>query len=292
MAAKAITIFSVKGGTGKTTVTIALAKALTAKGFKIGLMDSDVTGAKLPTALGIPKDSSGRFPLPVVDVSTSRMYPMKFNGFEVFSEAFIFGENPLTWHGGDQKVIGVDGKEVELEGTGIYSMVKQNLQSVTFSPDLDYILYDMPPSSSDPALSLFENLNIYACILVCQPTSQSVDDIKRSISMLRQKKVPLLGMVGNMAEAICPHCQKSYYPFVDKAVDLREFCEDRHIPYLVSIPFTSEPALLESAFTKLADMVVTYKPIEIWKRGLKVALEQGVMKKLMITTARKAASEG
>lgn len=290
MTLKRLVIYALKGGVGKTTVTIALAKSLQSKGFKIGIYDVDITGPKIPTAIGIQK-VNGRFPLPEVDVSTSKMYPMKFNGFEIFSEAFIFGENALTWHGGDQRVKSF-GLEMELKGTGIYSMVEQNLESVTFSPDRDYILYDMPPSSSDPALSLFEHLpDIYACILVCQPTSQSVGDIIRSISMLKQKKVPLLGLVGNMAEAVCPCCQSAYYPFSDECVDLKDFCKAQEIPYLVSVPLTPNKMLRDMAFNKLAELVLSCKPVEIWKKGLKVSLEQGLMKKMTISAAHKAARE-
>ena len=79
--------------------------------------------------------------------------------------------------------------------------------------------------------------------------------------------------------------------FVDKCVDLHEFCEKRGVPYLVSIPFTPELDKLDAAFDSLAQSVLTCKPVEIWKKGLKVSLEQGLMKKMTISAAHKAARE-
>jgi hypothetical protein len=112
--------------------------------------------------------------------------------------------------------------------------------------------------------------------------------------MLKKKHIPVLGMVANMAEAVCPHCHQSYYPFIDKSVDLVQFCADKRweIPYLVSIPFTSEQALLDTAFDKLAEMVVTRKPVAIWKKGIKVVIEQTAMKGAMVAKMRQVAKEG
>src|ERR1035437_2121633 len=139
------TVFSIKGGCGKTTVTISLARALKNKGLKIGMMDIDITGPKLPVALGIPKP----FSLPLVDVARGKMFPMRFDGFEVFSEAFALNDDSaFMWNGGDQ-VVEAFGEKFILPGTGLYSRVEQDLKTIEFSADLDYILYDMPTCSSD-----------------------------------------------------------------------------------------------------------------------------------------------
>jgi ATP-binding protein involved in chromosome partitioning len=283
---KTLIVYASKGGVGKTSVTVKLAKALQNRGLKIGIGDYDVTGPKLPTALGMPRP----LPTPTTDVATCKIRPIEFDGFEVYSEAFRF-EGAVMWHGGDQAVEAF-GRRFEMKGTGLYSLVVQDLQTVDFSADLDYLLLDMPPSTSDVALSLFENIkDVYACIVVCQPTSQSLDDIVRTVDMLRQKKVPVLGMVANMAEAICPHCRESYYPFSDEPADLVKFCTDQGIPYLISVPFTPDKALLDKAFAGLADLVLTRKPVEIWRRSMKVILEQAVMGKIIETASKMAAKE-
>jgi ATP-binding protein involved in chromosome partitioning len=282
-----IAFFNIKGGTGKTLVTGSTARALCRMGFKVGIHDIDVTGPKLPTFLGIPEP----FPPVQVDIETNKMYPFKFEGMEVFSEAFCF-KGPVMWHGGDQ-VVKAFGHEIELKGTGLYSRVVQALKAVEFSPDLDYLLYDLPPTSSDLTLSLFENLtDIYATILVCQPTSQALSDMGRAVGMLKKKKVPILGMVSNMGEAVCPHCHQSYYPFNDEPADLELFCYGEGIPFLVSVPFTPDKSLLNTAFDKLAELVVTRKPVEIWKHTFKENLEQGLLKTMTLTAARKVAKEG
>jgi Mrp family chromosome partitioning ATPase len=135
-----VSLFAIKGGVGKTQTTIGLALSLQGRGFTIGMMDVDVTGPKLPAALGMTKP----YPLPKIDLERNKKYPVKFNGFEIYSEGFTY-DGAVMWHGSDQ-VSTVLGEEVKLRGSGIYSMVKNSLANVEFSPDLDYILYDLPPS--------------------------------------------------------------------------------------------------------------------------------------------------
>ena len=288
-ATKRIAVFSIKGGVGKTQTTIGLARALFESGHKVGIHDVDVTGPKLPLALGMQKP----FPIPDVDVSRDKKYPVKFEGMEVYSEAFIY-EGALLWRGEDRTVEAF-GEKIQMRGTGIYSMVKNSLRNVEFSPALDYLFYDLPPSSSDVTLSLFENIpDLFGCLIICQPTGQSFDDIERTLDMIKVKKLPLIGMIENMAYVLCACCRTRFYPFRDAEVDIKQFCVDSTIPFLDSIPLTNSSIILQEHYQSLARKIEVARPVEIWQETFKKKLETRIARetfKAGITMLTKGDSE-
>lgn len=270
---KSIAIFSIKGGTGKSTITAGLGTALRDNGFRIGFADFDYYGSNLPTALGIPEP----FPYVGLDTARQKMLAVKINGYEIFSLAFRFGKAALIWEGGEQKVT-VFGKEFILHGTGTYELVKQMLSNVDFS-QRDYLLLDLPPSSGDITLSLFENIkDLWGVILVCQPTNLAIQDIERTLNMMEVKRLPLLGMVGNMVYAIAPKSKEEFCPFLDAGIDLEGFCRQRGIPYLTSIPLTPDKEVIDSIFRDLAEGVIKLEPVRIWEKGFKQRLEEATLK--------------
>jgi len=270
---KKIPIFSLKGGVGKSVVCAHLGLALKGKELRVGYLDCDLSGANLPSALSIPEP----FPYVGLDTAREKMLPVKINGYEIFSLAFRFGKTALLWEGGEQKVTAF-GKEFTLTGTGRYELVRQMLANVEFG-DLDYLLLDLPPQSGDEVLSLFEHLeNIFGAILVCQPTNLAVQDIERTLNMLEVKRIPLLGMVGNMVYAIAPESGEEFCPFLDAGIDLEGFCRKRGIPYLTSIPLTPIKELINGIFDNLADKVTGLEPVRIWERSFKHRLEAATAK--------------
>ena len=84
--------------------------------------------------------------------------------------------------------------------------------------------------------------------------------------MIKAKHIPLIGMVGNMTECLCPHCRLYFYPFTNRGVDLKAFCKEQGIPYLVSVPLTSDKTLLKADYDILADAVVNLKPVDMGKK--------------------------
>lgn len=267
-----ILCMSPKGGVGKSTCAAGLGKALSQKGYKVGFMDVDISGSNLPAALGM----SEPFPHPEVDLAREKMFPVKYDGFEVFSLAFRFGKAAILWRDADQIVHSV-GKNIAIKGTGRYELVRQMVENVEFSP-LDYLIFDLPPNTAGEVLSLFEHVpDIHGCILVSQPTNLSVEDIERALDMVRIQKLPLLGLVGNMTEAVCPHCGASYYPFNSPGVELAAFCSHNHLPLLVTIPLSPDRQVLESRFMELADKVVNAKPLRIWEKTFKGRLETALI---------------
>lgn len=276
---RTLIILSIKGGVGKSFVTANLGLALRDKGLKIGFGDYDLSGANLPSALNIPEP----FPYVGLDTAREKMLPIKINGYEIMSLSFRFGKSALLWEGGTQKIEAFN-ECFEMRGTGRYALVKQMLTNVEFG-ELDYLLYDLPPQTGDEVLSLFENIgDLFGAILVCQPTNLAVEDILRTLNMVEVKKIPLLGMVGNMVEAVCPQCQHSFSPFLDAGIDLAGFCHSRGLPYLASIPLTPEKELIDGKFQGLAEKVIAAEPIKIWQKSFKERLEtataRGIVKGL------------
>lgn len=272
---KKISVWATKGGTGKSTVCANLGLALKDKGLRVGFLDVDCTGSNLPTALGIPEP----FPYVGLDTAREKMIAVEVNGYEIFSLSFRFGTTAaLMWQGSEQKIKAF-GQEFEMRGTGTYQLVKQMLTNVEFSNDLDYLLHDLPPTSGDITLSLFENIKgLWGTILVCQPTNLAVQDIERTLNMIEVKKIPLLGMVGNMVYAIAPKSREEFCPFLDAGINLRGFCEQRGIPYLVSIPLTPIKEVINEIFDSLADRVTELEPVKIWQKNFKQRLEAATLK--------------
>jgi hypothetical protein len=105
--------------------------------------------------------------------------------------------------------------------------------------------------------------------------------MERVLNMIEVKKLPLLGMVGNMAEAVCPRCGHCYPPFLDSGTDLEAFCLKHRISYLTSIPLTPNRKVIELRFQKLAEKVLTLEPVRIWEKSFKERLETTIMKGLV-----------
>ncbi len=270
---RALPIVALKGGTGKTTTCAGIGLALRDMGYRVGFMDVDVTGPTLPRALGIPEP----FPQVGLDTVREKMLAVRYDGYEVFSLAFRFGDNPLIWKGGEQQVK-VRGRETPLSGTGRYSLVKQMLANVEFS-ELDYLLLDLPPSSGDETIALFDHLtNLWGAILVCQPTSLTVEGIRRTLKFITEKHVPLLGLIGNMVYAVAPKSGERFIPFLDAGIDLAEFCRKEGIPYLAGVPFTPDRKLHQAIFRDLAGQIVSAKPLRTWEKSFKAKVEGALMK--------------
>lgn len=266
---KSLPIVSVKGGTGKSTICANVGLSINWHGFRVGFLDIDVTGSNLPTALGIPEP----FPHVGLDTERQKMLAVEVDGYEIFSLAFRFGKAALMWKGGELKVKAF-GQEFDLHGTGRYELVRQMIQNVEFS-ELDYLLIDCPPTTGDEVLSLLEHLkDIWGVILVCQPTNLSVQDIERALNMVEVKRLPVIGMVGNMIEVRCPDCGHHFSPYLDGGIDLETFCRKKGVPYLQGIPFFPS----KDMFDVLAQRVIEADPIKIWQRSFKQKLQEAAIK--------------
>lgn len=179
---KIIAIGSGKGGVGKSTVTANLAAAAHLAGYKVGIMDADIYGPSIGKLFG----TSGRVAL---KVDNDRIYPLEKNGIKIISFAFLINENqPVVWRGP------MLGKAVE-----------QFLYDVEWG-DLDFLFIDLPPGTGDVQLSLSQLIELDGAIIVTTPQEVALLDATRAGAMFHQVKVPILGIIENMSEFVCPNC--------------------------------------------------------------------------------------
>lgn len=168
-----IAVGSGKGGVGKSTMAAAIAFGLQAYGSKVGLMDADVYGPSIPHLVG----ASGR-PM----ARGERIQPIEAGGLKLMSMGFLLEP--------DRAVI--------MRGPMLHGIMQQFLHQVDWG-ELDYLVIDLPPGTGDVPLTLAQSLPLTGAVVVCTPQEVALLDATRAVTMFRQLKVPLLGMIENMS---------------------------------------------------------------------------------------------
>ena len=168
-----IAVGSGKGGVGKSTMAAAIAYGLRAYGSKVGLMDADVYGPSIPHLVG----AVGR-PMAVGE----RIMPIETNGLKLMSMGFLLEPE----------------RAVIMRGPMLHGIMQQFLHQVDWG-QLDYLVIDLPPGTGDVPLTLAQSLPLTGAVVVCTPQEVALLDATRAVSMFRQLKVPLLGMIENMS---------------------------------------------------------------------------------------------
>ena len=173
-------ISSGKGGVGKSTVSINLAVALAARGYRVGLLDADIFGPSMPKMFGVEDE-----PL-YMESHDGRDWidPVEKYGVRMLSIGFLVDkEKPVLWRG------------------GMASNALKQLISDAWWGDLDYFLIDMPPGTSDIHLTLVQTLAMTGIVVVTTPQEVALADARKGVAMFTDSKVnvPVLGIVENMA---------------------------------------------------------------------------------------------
>ncbi len=179
-----IAVASNKGGVGKSTVAVSLALALSRFGSKVGLLDADLTGPNVPTMIGLPPGFQAETGLSIVE---------RF-GLRVASIGFLLKRGlPVVWRG-------------PMIGQG----VRQLLHDLPWAEqgDLDYLVVDLPPGTSDASMSMAQEAPIAGVVIVTTPNAVSLEDAMKAVGMFEKLNVPLFGVVENMSYFICPHCDE------------------------------------------------------------------------------------
>lgn len=195
---KQIVVLAGKGGVGKSTVAKNLAYSLKNLGFKVGLLDADVHGPNIPQICGVPMDRKLEIFLNQFDsegdgTGWDYIKPINMDGVKLMSLGFtIPDEAPVLWAGDMKK-----------------DAVLQTYRLVDWG-DIDYLIVDAPSGTGDELHAILEQKPIGG-IIVTTPHAASVSDAKRAITALREFKVPLLGIINNMAIFICQDCGKEHY---------------------------------------------------------------------------------
>jgi len=175
-----IAVASNKGGVGKSTVAANLAIALAQAGASVGLADADITGPNIPTMLGFTPGFMAE--------SQGLKVAEKF-GIRVASLGFLLPRGmPVVWRG-------------PMIGTG----VRQLLHDLQWG-ELDYLIVDLPPGTSDASMSLAQDVPLAGAVIVSTPQEVALEDATKAVSMFEKLNVPVFGIVENMSYFVCPCC--------------------------------------------------------------------------------------
>lgn len=213
-----IAVMSGKGGVGKSTVAAMLAVKLRRKGHRVGILDSDITGPSIPKLLGV-QVAPTMSPLGIMPPQT----PM---GIKIMSINLMLEDE-------EQAVI--------WRGPMITSAIKQFWNDV-FWGDLDTLIVDMPPGTSDAALTVMQNLPVTGIILVTSPQDLAGMVVRKAAHMAGHLSTPLIGVVENMSYTICPHCGERYAIFGKG--DTKAMAETFNMQFLGEIGIDPEMAKL------------------------------------------------
>jgi ATP-binding protein involved in chromosome partitioning len=176
-----VAVASGKGGVGKSTISVNLAVALAKAGASVGLLDADITGPNIPMMIGAEGSPAAS--------GDGRITPLEAHGVKVISIQFFLPEGqPIVWRG---PLVG--------------GAIQQFLRDVDWG-DLDYLVVDLPPGTSDAQLTLAQSVPITGAVLVTTPQQVALSDVAKALAMFARVNVPILGLVENMSGFVCSHC--------------------------------------------------------------------------------------
>jgi len=176
-----IAVGSGKGGVGKTTVSVNLAVALAKAGASVGVLDADITGPNIPMMIGAEGQPAAS--------PDGKIKPIEALGVKVISIQFFLPEGqPVVWRG---PLVG--------------GAIQQFLRDVDWG-ELDYLVVDLPPGTSDAQLTLAQSVPLTGAVLVTTPQQVALSDVAKALAMFRRVSVPILGLVENMSGFVCAHC--------------------------------------------------------------------------------------
>ena len=211
-----IAIASGKGGVGKSTVAVNLARALVATGAKVGLMDADIYGPSIPTMMGLKGQRPG--------AEDHKMVPLEKDGIKVISIGFLVDDNQaIVWR-----------------GPMASSAIRQFVSDVRWG-DLDYLVLDLPPGTGDIHLTIAQSIPLSGAIMVTTPQDVALADCKKALGMFNSVgiNIPVLGVIENMSW-FTPNDNpdKKYYLFGKGGG--QKLADEFSIPLLGQIPLVEQ----------------------------------------------------
>jgi hybrid cluster-associated redox disulfide protein len=225
-----IPIMSGKGGVGKSLVTALIAIGLRRKHFRVGILDADITGPSIPKLFGLhtpllieadpnAKTPQGQ-PQPLMVPAVSR------SAIEIVSSNLLTDkeDTAMIWR-----------------GPILSGVIRQFYEQVVWS-DLDYLLIDLPPGTSDAPLTVLQSLSIDGVVLVTMPQALATMIVRKAANLIAQLKKPVLGVVENMSYFVAPDTGTRYEIFGPSYA--QRVSELAQAPVLARIPIDPGKALM------------------------------------------------
>ena len=224
MVGKVIGVVSGKGGVGKSMVTSLSAVELRRRGYKVGIMDADITGPSIPKAFGLDGICEAA-PLGGILPKETK------TGIEVMSVNLLLEDvtSPVVWR-----------------GPVIAGTVKQFWTDVVWG-DLDCMLIDCPPGTGDVPLTVFQSIPLDGIVIVTSPQDLVSMIVAKAVNMAKLMNIPIVGIVENLSYVKCPDCGKEIKIFGDSKIE--EVAKEYGIPVLAKLPIDPKLAAMCDAGT-------------------------------------------
>lgn len=211
-----IAIASGKGGVGKSTVTSNLAVALVRSGASVGIIDADIFGPSIPTMFGCESEQ------PTIKRIEDKNWiiPVEKYGVKLISIGFLAqGDQAIVWR-----------------GPMASSALKQFIGDTDWG-DLDYLLFDLPPGTSDIHLTVVQTIPITGAVVVTTPQKVALADAAKGVSMFQQPQinVPILGIIENMSYFTPAELPDNKYYIFGKDGG-KNLAVDKGVPFLGEVP--------------------------------------------------------
>lgn len=207
---KVIAVVSGKGGVGKSLTTCSLAVTMHRLGYRVGVLDADITGPSVPKIFGVTDKAMG--------TEEGILPNITHDGIKIMSINLLLpnADDPVIWRG------------PVISGT-----VKQFWTDVVWG-DLDYLFVDMPPGTGDVPLTVFQSLPVDGIVIVTSPQELVGLIVKKAFRMAEAMNIPVLGLIENMSYALCPDCGKRIELFGTSRID--ETAAEMNTEVLAKVP--------------------------------------------------------
>lgn len=231
-----IGVMSGKGGVGKSSISVIIAKQLKQLGYSVGILDADITGPSIPKLLGL-KDKK-------VDYVGEMMLPVETSdGIKVMSLNLLIEneDDPVIWRG------------------PIISGVVEQFWTDVLWEELDYLIIDMPPGTGDVALTVMQSIPISGVVMISVPQDLVSMIVSKAVNMTRKMNINVLGIIENMSYITCPDCGKNIKLF--NGENTEKFLKEMDLKLLGELPMLNSVSNL------------TEQSNEIENRNLKLIFE-------------------
>lgn len=248
-------VLSGKGGVGKSSVTLQTALTLLIHGFKVGVLDIDLTGPSIPRMFDLEGEK--------IHQSAKGWIPVPYDSnIKVMSLGFFTDRgNSVVWRGPKKQL-----------------MIKQLIKDTYWGEDLDYLVIDTPPGTSDEHITILEELryveNKDGCLIVTTPQLISIDDVKKEINFCNKVDFKILGVIENMSGFKCPYCEECTNIFSsDGGVNL---CRELNLKFIGKIPIDPKfNEIVENQANK--DLITNFASNDCSKNFEKIMVEAGLI---------------